>query len=564
MKYPITPEFMYSLPLPLMRLYQRLEEQILEDICSRVAVTGEMTETAIEHIRSLQRRGYDYKKINEYIRKALKLTQSEFDTVWNKAVQRNQQYFDTLIDDNLILGENNFNADLFMQEINAIEMQTLGELTNITRSMGFAYRAPDGTVKVDDIGRMYQRVLDDALMRVESGQSYNAAIRDATKMLTDSGLQYVDYESGWHNRVDVAARRAVMTGVTQLSRQYTEQTATLLDTPYREVTAHRGARDGEGKTPWASHKKWQGRVYSVRTGDIYPSIYEVCGLDEVDGLCGANCRHMYHIWIEGVSERTYTDEELENIDPPPFEFEGKQYTFYEATQKQRQVEASLRKVKRELIAAKGRGDDEEYTTKAVRYRRLNEEYEAFSKAAGLRPQYERGNIADFGPKEAREAVKASKDYLDGKQQINSPVSSRNTAKGRPSAVLQYNVELNKRQENLLSQLSEYDSRATVRKADVSLTDLSTLTAKTGVEYAMFTKGGERLIIRGSSTKVNIDVAKAKELAYNGYRWSGHTHPGLDENTLIASSGDYEVLKAFGQKTSVIYNSLGRYMCFSAE
>lgn len=563
MKYPITPEIMYSLPLPLMRLYQRLEEQILEDICSRVAMTGEMTETAIEHIRSLQRRGYDYKKINEYIRKTLKLTQSEFDAAWNKAVQRNQQYFDTLIDDNLILGENNFNADLFVQEINAIEMQTLGELTNITRSMGFAYRAPDGTVKVDDIGRMYQRVLDDALMRVESGQSYNVAIRDATKMLTDSGLQYVDYESGWHNRVDVAARRAVMTGVTQLSRQYTEQTATLMDTPYREVTAHRGARDGEGKTPWASHKKWQGRVYSVRTGDIYPSIYEVCGLDEVDGLCGANCRHMYHIWIEGVSERTYTDEELENIDPPPFEFDGKQYTFYEATQKQRQVEASLRKVKRELIAAKGRGDDEEYTTKAVRYRRLNEEYKAFSKAAGLRPQYERGNIAEFGPKEAREAAKANKDYLD-RQQINSPVNSRNTAKGRPSAVLQYNVELNKRQENLLSRLTEYDSRVTVRKADVSLNDLSALTAKTGVEYALFTKGGERLIIRGSSTKVNIDIAKAKELAYNGYRWSGHTHPGSDENTLIASGGDYEVLKAFGQKTSVIYNSLGRYMCFSTE
>lgn len=411
MRYPITPDFMYSLPLPLIYLFQRLEEQILEDICSRVAMTGEMTETAIEHIRSLQRRGYDYRKINEYIRKTLNLTQSEFDTVWNKAVQRNQQYFDTLIDDNLILGENNFNADLFMAEINAIEMQTLGELTNITRSMGFAYRAPDGTVKVDDIGRMYQRVLDDALMRVESGQSYNVAIRDAAKMLTDSGLQYVDYETGWHNRVDVAARRAVMTGVTQLSRQYTEQTATLLDTPYREVTAHRGARDGEGKTPWASHKKWQGRVYSVRTGDIYPSIYEVCGLDEVDGLCGANCRHMYHIWIEGVSERTYTDEELENIDPPPFEFEGKQYTFYEATQKQRQVEASLRKVKRELIAAKGRGDDEEYTTKAVRYRRLNDEYEAFSKAAGLRPQYERGNIAEFGADAARETNRAYRELV---------------------------------------------------------------------------------------------------------------------------------------------------------
>lgn len=263
MRYPITPEFMYSIPLPLIYLFQRLEEQILEDICSRVAMTGEMTETAIEHIRSLQRRGYDYKKINEYIRKTLKLTQSEFDTVWNKAVQRNQQYFDTLIDDNLILGENNFNADLFMQEINAIEMQTLGELTNITRSMGFAYRAPDGTVKVDDIGRMYQRVLDDALMRVESGQSYNVAIRDATKMLTDSGLQYVDYESGWHNRVDVAARRAVMSGVSALSACYTIQEMKLLKTNLVEVSAHRGARDKDGINAWDNHKKWQGKIFSV-------------------------------------------------------------------------------------------------------------------------------------------------------------------------------------------------------------------------------------------------------------------------------------------------------------
>ena len=80
---------------------------------------------------------------------------------------------------------------------------------------------------------------------------------------------------------------------------------------------------------------------------------------------------------------------------------------YEATQKQRQIETALRKVKREAIAAKAIGDDEEYTSLAVRYKRLNDEYHAFSKAAGLRPQYERGNIAEFGPKEALEAQKAA-------------------------------------------------------------------------------------------------------------------------------------------------------------
>ena len=90
----------------------------------------------------------------------------------------------------------------------------------------------------------------------------------------------------------------------------------------------------------------------------------------------------------------------------------------------RKVETALRKVKRELIAAKGRGDDEEYTTRAARYRRLNEEYEAFSKAAGLRPQRERGNIAEFGPKEAREAKKTAKNIA--KQPENGIIKSRLT------------------------------------------------------------------------------------------------------------------------------------------
>ena len=80
---------------------------------------------------------------------------------------------------------------------------------------------------------------------------------------------------------------------------------------------------------------------------------------------------------------------------------------YEATQKQRQIETALRKVKREAIAAKAIGDDETYTSLAVRYKRLNDEYHAFSKAAGLREQLERGNIAEFGSKEARAANKAA-------------------------------------------------------------------------------------------------------------------------------------------------------------
>lgn len=405
MKYPITPDVIEALPERLTALYEDLAAYILYDICRRFKATGEPTATAIEQIRELQRHGYSLDEVNRCIKSALKLTDTEFNAMWDKAVQDNQQYFDSMIDTQTLVGSN-WDAAAFNAEIAAIERQTQGSFANITRSMGFVVSS-GGRQKAVTLTEAYYHVLDDAAMRIQSGaESYDAAIREATMQLTNAGVQYVDYASGWHNRVDVAVRRACMTGITQLSAQYTEQEAELLDTPYREVSAHRGARDKDGASPWANHKRWQGKVYSVRAGDKYPSIYAVCGLGYADGLEGANCRHMHYPFIEGVSERTYTDEDLANIDPPPFDYQGKKYSAYEATQRQRQLEAKMRQTKRELIAAKATGNDEWYTDEAVRYVRLKDEYRSFSKAAGLRMQLERGNIAEFGAKDARAALKA--------------------------------------------------------------------------------------------------------------------------------------------------------------
>lgn len=148
--------------------------------------------------------------------------------------------------------------------------------------------------------------------------------------------------------------------------------------------------------------------------------------------------------------------------------------------------------------------------------------------------------------------------------IDSPIEQKHTGKGNPNAVLIFNVELNNRQQELLNALPEYDSRVTVPKASVNMPDLSALTAKTGDEFAMFTKGGERLVIRGKPYKVNISPKEAKALAAQGYRWSGHTHPGESPLCLVPSDGDHDVLKAFGQGTSVIYNSKGQFSTFDNE
>ena len=148
--------------------------------------------------------------------------------------------------------------------------------------------------------------------------------------------------------------------------------------------------------------------------------------------------------------------------------------------------------------------------------------------------------------------------------IDSPIEQKHTGKGNPNAITTFGVELNNRQKQLLEQLPEFDSRTIVAKDSVNMSDLSALTAETGHEFAMFTKGGERLIIRGNERMVNIDIKSAEQLAKEGYKWSGHTHPGINYNCLIASPGDREVLKCFSQNTSVIYNSKGQYLTFQKE
>jgi integrase len=145
--------------------------------------------------------------------------------------------------------------------------------------------------------------------------------------------------------------------------------------------------------------------------------------------------------------------------------------------------------------------------------------------------------------------------------IENPIEQRNTGKGVPPAVLHFDRELNNRQKALLDNLPDYDSRVTVPKNSVNMKDLSALTAKTGVEFAMFTKGQERLIVRGSERKVNVSPEYAKELSEKGFRWSGHTHPGFSNNCLDASDGDYIILGEFNQEQSVVYNSLGNFSSF---
>ena len=385
-KYPFTPELLDALPEELAELYRALENTLLDELCSRLVIADQLNEVTVQDIRALRSHGIDLKSIEKAISKTTGISKQKLNSLLNDVVERNQKYYTEVIDlAHVTQPETLVDA----ATVDAIKRQTHDTFRNLTASMGFLV----GNTMLKP-ARAYQLALDNAEMQIQSGAiNYNQAIVNAVRQLAESGIKVVDYESGHRDSIDVAARRAVMTGVNQICAKYTEQSAEYLDSPYFEVSAHAGARDIPGKSPWSSHKAWQGRVYSIHSNDIYPSIYDVCGLGAVDGLEGANCRHRRNVWVEGVSERTYTDEQLAHIDDDlGCTFDGKTYTAYEATQMQRRVERQIIKQKRLVTAYKASEQKDEYHAAKAKLTRLNAKYKAFSEAAKLPLQWERTKV----------------------------------------------------------------------------------------------------------------------------------------------------------------------------
>ena len=400
MKYPFTPEVLDAIPEALAELFRALELVLLREISSRLMIADNLNQVTVQDIRALRAHGISIDEIKKEIVKTTGIGEKKLNVLLEDVVRRNQRYYTNLIDIAHVTAPE---ALVDEAAIRAIIRQANEEYRNITASMGFLVDSGRTMLKP---AKAYQWALDNAMMQVQSGAiSYGQAIANATRQLADSGLTIVSYESGHRDQVDVAVRRAVMTGVNQLNSRYAEDSMDYLETEYVEVSAHSGARDIDGPNGWENHKKWQGKVYWWREQSKgtpkhqYPEFEKTCGLGSVTGILGANCRHNYTPFIPGVMERTYTDEELANIDPPDFEYEGVKYTHYEATQQQRAIERAVRRWKRREAAAT---TPEEKQAAQIRQRLLKQKYEEFSKAANLRTQPER--MKAYVPQNRRTAI----------------------------------------------------------------------------------------------------------------------------------------------------------------
>ncbi|MBR5825849.1 MAG: minor capsid protein, partial [Clostridia bacterium] len=222
---------------------KQLETDVMSDIIRRISINGEITRSADWQINRLYELGVAKDDIKKTIQKALNLKDEEVEELFRKAIEsgyaRNEDIYKKLGKDIVPFSENK----VLQQYISSVAKQTAEEMRNLSQSLGFAVKNPDGTVSFTPIAEYYQNTLDNAINGIANGVfDYNTAIKRAVNELTKSGLRSVDYASGWSNRVDVAARRAVMTGMGQLTGKVNEMNAEELGTDMYEVSWHGGAR----------------------------------------------------------------------------------------------------------------------------------------------------------------------------------------------------------------------------------------------------------------------------------------------------------------------------------
>ena len=388
----LTPEYLDGIAGLLQVIYSDLQETIQKDIARRIGKANlKITETAKWQIFKLQELGESQQNIQAAVAKALKLGDQEvkalFKTAGIKSLKTDIDLQKAAIAaGKLPAGTIPLSASpTIAQVLNANAVRTMNTLRKLT-----------GTIAVDASGKLNQ-YLDQAQMMVQTGafteqQAADAAVR---KFAAD-GVSYFGYPSGARMTVEAAVRRAVVTGVNQATAEVSLNNAAELETDLVEVTSHSDARP--------EHAAWQGKIYSLSgNSKKYRKLSEATGYGTVTGLCGANCRHSFYAYIEGVSEQV-----------PREEYDK---ATYKAEQEQRYNERMIRSWKRRAATLEAGGADN--TKELLKVREWQTRLKDHLDSTGLARQSAREQVPGYSRSMAQRAVQAGKKQAQASHYLNN-------------------------------------------------------------------------------------------------------------------------------------------------
>lgn len=392
----LTPEYIAGLADDILGLYNELEAAIMRDIVRRLLKTGEVTDTARWQINKAQEAGLLYEDV---IRQAVKISEKSdaeierlFAEAGAKALQFDLDIYKAAGLNPLPLNLSPTAARVLLAGIK----KTQGLLNNLTRTTANTSQ------------QAYIHAATIAELQITSGAFDPAtAIRNAIREAVKAG-PLVSYPSGHKDRVDVAVTRAVRTGVSQTTGEISLQYANDMGCDLMEITAHFGARP--------SHAVWQGQIVSLSGRAGYLSRDDI-GYGSGDGFKGWNCRHDWYPYFEGISRPAYSAQRLREYADKTVQYNGQDMSYYDATQRQRDMERRIRATRRELAgydeAMKAATPEQrkalqpDFDKASVKLKQQEATYKDFAKQTGLTARGNRLFTPEFNRSVSQEAVQAN-------------------------------------------------------------------------------------------------------------------------------------------------------------
>lgn len=384
----LTPEQIAALRDAFGQIVDPINDFLLDDIARRIAGAGQLTSTAAYQIYRAQQLGLSRRVIKKRLRKLLGVNRRTLKELLTQAAEVGYDFDIRNFPGRAVPFRKN---ESLQQMVFAAVKLAQDDFTNLTQTLGM----------VDPLGNAlplqdaYRRCMDYAFEQTFTGAvDYNTAVRQACANLASQGVRVIDYESGVHTSLEAAVRRNIMGGMGLMVEQITQYNHDVLGADGWEISAHANSAP--------DHEPIQGRQYTdAQYTALNGSLKRRIGT--------LNCGHVAFPIILGVSQPQYSEDELRKMredNARGVTYEGRHYTGYEATQKQRQVECAIRAQKRRVMVSEATGDTEKLTVDRIRLQRLNQEYARFSVATGQKTQRERAQVAGFGRGQAARAQAA--------------------------------------------------------------------------------------------------------------------------------------------------------------
>ena len=390
----LPPNYLDAMPDAFVQLAQQVEDEILQDVARRIGKMGTLTETADWQLWRYQQTEAVRENVVKLLAKYSGKSEATIRRLLKEAATEAMEREDAIYY-HYNLEPTPFEESAALNNLlNAGARQTCGTWRNLTATTA------------NTVSGAFERTLDVAWGKVATGAfDYKTAVKQAVDSLADE-MPEITYPSGHTDSLEVAARRAVLTGVNQTAGKLQEARMDEMNVEFVETSAHGGARP--------SHAEWQGRRFH-RGGAVdylgkhYPDFEQATGYGTGAGLCGWNCRHTFFaVFPELGDPPTWTEESLQELNARNIEYNGKLYTQYEVNQMQRARERNVRKWKKRYLAESAAGSDT--TDSAVRLKTARQSLAEFAQATGGRVDSARISVPKFGRSEASRANWAAKDY----------------------------------------------------------------------------------------------------------------------------------------------------------